>query len=59
VDKHKLVIYLDGLLILRERGGAEAAVGVGIKVGATGFVGSVNSFGADVRVIVKGRKVVG
>jgi hypothetical protein len=57
-NEHKLVVRLDSLLILEERGGARAGVGVSVLVGAAGFVGGVGDFGAIVRVTIQGRKVV-
>jgi hypothetical protein len=54
----KLIICLDGLLILREGRGAGAGVGPSVMVSAVRFVGSVGSLGAFIEVIVQGRKVV-
>jgi hypothetical protein len=59
MNEHKLVIRLSSLLILGERGGARASVGVSVLVGAADFVCGVGGFSAIVGVVVQGRKVVG
>jgi hypothetical protein len=56
-NEHKLVVRLGSPLILGERGGAGAGVGVSVLTGAADFAGGVGGFGAIVGVTVQGRKV--